>query len=59
MTASPVISKLFYDRDKLIEKIRALEDALEKRRRTVYLLRERNFQLRKKLSQLRKEKVQE
>jgi len=59
MQDSPVISKLFRDRDKLIDKIRALEDVLEKRRRTVYLLRERNFQLRKKLSQLRKEKVRE
>lgn len=59
MDNSPIIEKLFRDRDKLIDKIRALEDALEKRRRAVYLLRERNFQLRKKLAAVQKEKAGE
>lgn len=59
MDNSPIIEKLFRDRDKLIDKIRSLEDALEKRRRAVYLLRERNFQLRKKLRTLQKEKAGE
>ena len=59
MDNSPIVEKLFRDRDKLIDKIRALEDTLEKRRRAVYLLRDRNFQLRKKLRTLQKEKAGE
>ena len=59
MDNSPIVEKLFRDRDKLIDKIRALEDTLEKRRRAVYVLRELNFQLRKKLRTLQKEKAGE
>ena len=57
MEDSPIIQKLFREREKLFDKIRELERQLENRQQTVYLLRERNFQLRKKLSSIRKEKA--
>lgn len=53
---SPVINRMLADRDKLLSKIQTLEKELEKKNQLVYLLRERNFRLRKQ-HQLDKEKA--